>query len=53
MNQKGIFDEKHKERLKKEISEIDNQAEYDYFINLYKSKTRFVKNENNLLIAFL
>lgn len=41
------------ERLRVELKEIDNQAEHDYFLELYDGKARFPRNENNLLVAFL
>lgn len=53
LQNKGIEDPKFKERLKEEIKEIDNQAEHDYFLELYEKKAKFSHNENNLLIAFL
>jgi hypothetical protein len=42
-----------KDRLKLEIKEVDNQAEYDYFLDLYDKKARFSRNENNLLVPYL
>lgn len=42
-----------KERLKLEIREIDNQAEHDYFLDLYDRGAKFRKNENNLLVPYL
>lgn len=53
MQNKGLLSEKFKDRLKKEISEIDAQIEHDYFLNLYKQKYRFGRNENNLFVAYL
>lgn len=57
LEQKKLTDEKFKNRLKKELKEIDAQGEHEYFLNLYnKCKTEnlvFPKNENNLLIAYL
>lgn len=52
MQIKNCNDEVHKERLKKELQEIDSQAEHEYFLSLYKNK-RYSKNENNLLVAYL
>lgn len=43
----------HKERLKKELEEIDNQAEHEYFLNLHNKKIKFPVNENNLFVAYL
>jgi DNA polymerase III alpha subunit len=50
---KGLNNEKFRNRLKLEIKEIDNQAEHDYFIDLYNKKIKFVKNENNLLVPYI
>ena len=43
----------YKERLKKELQEIDAQQEYEYFLDLYDKKYKFSNNENNLLVAYL
>lgn len=40
-------------RLEEELREVDNQAESDYFLELYDRKVRFPSNENNLLVAYL
>ena len=40
-------------RLAEELKEIDNQAENDYFLELYDKGVNFPKNENNLLVAHL
>jgi len=53
LSYKGKDSQEFRERLKLEIKETDNQAEYDYFLDLYEKKAKFNKNENNLLIAFL
>lgn len=53
MEQKGLKDERHKERLKLEIKEIDAQAEHDYLLKLYKEKAKFPFNEHNLLVPYL
>lgn len=54
LKSKGLEDNADvKERLKLEIKEIDNQAEHDYFLELYKKRAKFSKNENNLLVSFL
>ncbi|NBT57295.1 hypothetical protein EBT16_00770 [bacterium] len=34
-------------------AKIDNQAEHDYFLDLYERRVRFPKNENNLLVPYL
>jgi DNA polymerase III alpha subunit len=53
LREKGLDDENHRNRLKTEIKEIDNQDEFKYFLELYHTSTRFPTNENNLLVAFL
>lgn len=54
LKERGLADKPpYRERLKKEILEIDNQAEHEYFLSLYDKKLRFPKNENNLLVAYL
>ena len=42
-----------KERLKREIVEIDSQAEHEYFIDLRNKGAIFSSNENNLLVPYL
>ena len=49
---KGLLDNIHKERLKLELQEIDNQAEHEYFLNLYLKKQKY-KNDNNLFVSYL
>jgi len=53
MQDKNCTDAIYKERLKKELQEIDGQAEHEYFLDLYKNKAKFSKNENNLFIAYV
>lgn len=53
MEQKGLIDQKHKDRLELEMKEIDIQVEYEYFLDLYNKKATFATNENNLFIAYL
>ena len=53
MQIKNCSSEIYKNRLKKELQEIDNQAEHEYFINLYENKAKFSNNENNLFVAYL
>jgi hypothetical protein len=53
MEARGLTSREFKDRLKAEIKEIDNQAEHDYFIELYERRARFPKNENNLLVPHL
>lgn len=53
MQRKNCNDEIHKNRLKKELIELDSQAEHDYFLSLYADKKKFSINENNLFIAYL
>jgi DNA polymerase III alpha subunit len=52
MKEKGLLTEEGKARFKLELKEIDNQTEHGYFLELFKKKLRFPKNENNLLIAY-
>ena len=42
-----------KGRLKREMVEVDNQAEHDYFLDLVDKGVRFPRNENNLIVPFL
>jgi DNA polymerase-3 subunit alpha len=53
MAAKGLLGREFKDRLKVEIKEIENQAEYDYFLELYEKRAKFQKNENNLLVPYL
>jgi DNA polymerase III alpha subunit len=53
MAAKGLLGREFKDRLKVEIKEIENQAEYDYFLELYERRAKFQKNENNLLVPYL
>ena len=53
MAAKGLLSQEFKDRLKVEIKEIENQAEYDYFLELYEKRAKFKKNENNLLVPYL
>lgn len=50
---RGLTAQEYKDRLKTEIREIDNQAEHDYFLELYERRVKFPKNENNLLVPYL
>lgn len=50
---RGLSSPDLKERLKREIREVDNQAEHDYFLDLFDKGTRFPRNENNLLVPYL
>lgn len=50
---RSLNSQEFRDRLKTEIKEIDNQAEHDYFLELYEQKARFTKNENNLLVSYL
>lgn len=52
MQAKNLYDETYKDRFKKELQEIDNQEEHEYFLELYNNKNKF-NNENNLLITYL
>ena len=57
LEQKGISDSRHKERLKQEVKEIDAQAEHEYLLDLhdeFRSKQLvYPENENNLLVDYL
>jgi DNA polymerase-3 subunit alpha len=53
MAAKGLLGREFKDRLKVEIKEIENQAEYDYFLELYEKRAKFQKNENNLFVPYL
>lgn len=50
---RGLSSPDLKERLKREIREVDNQAEHDYFLDLVDRGARFPRNENNLLVPYL
>lgn len=51
LESKGL--QKYSKRLEDELYEVDAQAEYDYLLNLYETKTKFSDNENNMLIPYL
>jgi len=54
LNDKGLGKEdQYMSRLKKEIKEVDAQAEHEYFLDLYDRKVKFSCNEHNNLIDFL
>lgn len=53
MQMKNLDGDIYKERLKKEIQEIDSQAEHDYFLELYDNKAFFSCNENNLFVSYV
>ena len=46
-------DKQFKKRLKWEIEETIAKEKENYFLDLYKRKVRYPKNENNLLICWL
>ena len=50
---KSLSSEPMSKRLQNELREIDNQAEYDYFLDLHERGVKFPKNENNLLVVYL
>jgi DNA polymerase III alpha subunit len=52
LDDKGLGEE-YRKRLGLELKEIDNQNEYDYFLELYEKKVRYAENENNLLVPYL
>lgn len=58
LEQKGLInDDRHKDRLKKELKQIDAQGEHEYLINLYnkfqKENLIYPTNEHNLLVVYL
>ena len=53
MFEKKSLCEKHKKRLEWELKEIEIQGKADYFLELYKNKNIFPKNENNIIIPYL
>jgi len=53
MQDKNCTSDKHKDRFKQELKEIDLQVEYDYFIDLYEKNFKFSDNENNLFVAYV
>lgn len=50
---KGWNNSKYTNRLNEEIKEITKLKEEDYFLELYDAKSKYEKNEHNLLIAHL
>lgn len=54
---KGLNDSRYKDRLKRELKEIDAQAEHKYLMDLYdkfrSEKLIFPVNENNSLVDYL
>ncbi len=53
MSKKGLDSDLHKKRLMEEMTEVENQGEYDYYLDLHRRKVRFAYNESNLFIAYL
>ena len=57
MQEKGLSDDVYKERLKKEIKAIDEQAEHEYFLSLYEKFSSegllFPENQHNNLVDYL
>ena len=53
MGARGSSSQAYRDRLKLEITEIDAQAEHDYFLDLVTKGAKFAKNENNLLVPYL
>lgn len=47
------LDDKYKKRLEWELREIDVQGKSEYFLELFKQKKKFEKNENNIITPFL
>lgn len=48
-----IDDNRYKDRLKKEVYDLDGLAEWDYVYELLEKNQKFAKNENNLLVMWL
>jgi DNA polymerase III alpha subunit len=58
LESKGLIqDQRYKDRFKKELKEIDAQAEHEYFLNLYdkfqSENLKFSQNQHNNLVDFL
>jgi DNA polymerase III alpha subunit len=53
MEQRGLMDERHKNRFKKELKEVDAQGEVDYILDLHDRKVKFAYNEHNQFITHL
>jgi hypothetical protein len=53
LKEKGLDDDRHRERLKKEIKEIEVQEEFEYFWELHEKKEKFPRNQHNLLVPYL
>ena len=54
---RNITDQKYKDRLKKELKEVDAQGEHEYFLNLYdkfrSENIKFLSNQHNNIIDYL
>lgn len=53
MQEKGLAEQKYKDRLQEEWQEIDAQNEFEYFLDLYDRGIKIEENENNLLVPYL
>lgn len=53
LEQKGLKEKKYKLRLQQEMKEVVSQDYFEYFLDLYDTKTKYETNENNLLICYL
>ena len=51
--EKGIFDEDHKSRLRKEFKALNLQGKHEYFLDLYDREIKYPYNEKNILVAYL
>lgn len=46
-------DSKYKKRFKWETEEIVARQKWDYFLDLYETRTKYPENQNNLLVCWL
>jgi DNA polymerase-3 subunit alpha len=53
MEDRKLLEPQHKERLKLELKEIDDQADHEYFIDLVRKGWTFPENDNNLFCAYV
>lgn len=53
MKDKGLLDERHKNRFKLELKEISAQNMAEYFMTAVDLKQKWAENENNLIVPFL
>lgn len=53
--ERGLDNPRYRDRLRQELKEIDAQAEYEYYLQLYakRDEERYPYNEHNLLVVYL